>query len=359
MRCHAGLPCPRQFNPKGRIRAEPRNRPCLPRSTAIFCAKSRSPSPLTAVLLAILVLPARARPGTGRRTRLPPRHRVRADRPHHPGEPHGPGADRPPARDDAGARPPLPRKRDGCGRACGIGRRLSSRVPLALPVAAALGWLRSCGPARNGAGRCAAAAARRRVRRAGSPAPSAPCRRRGSVLCGARAPGGSFTSSSSACGDRSRSRPRPGRSSASAGRAHADVVLHDGERIEGVPGQAEFRRIRFAEHGIPSWCRRPAQVGCSGAQAGPGCDRLARAGDVAELAAHLDAGHGARAAFSPCRCGAAPARRPLARVALAILATSSTRTCCCRPGLDREGEAARGIPACGGCTRCSSAQDSC
>jgi lipopolysaccharide export system permease protein len=29
------------------------------------------------------------------------------------------------------------------------------------------------------------------------------------------------------------------------------VVLHDGERIEGVPGEASFRRIRFAEHGIP------------------------------------------------------------------------------------------------------------
>ncbi|MGH8250357.1 MAG: LPS export ABC transporter permease LptF [Steroidobacteraceae bacterium] len=29
------------------------------------------------------------------------------------------------------------------------------------------------------------------------------------------------------------------------------VVLHDGERIEGVPGQANFRRIRFVEHGIP------------------------------------------------------------------------------------------------------------
>jgi lipopolysaccharide export system permease protein len=29
------------------------------------------------------------------------------------------------------------------------------------------------------------------------------------------------------------------------------VVLHDGERVEGVPGQANFRRIRFAEHGIP------------------------------------------------------------------------------------------------------------
>ncbi len=29
------------------------------------------------------------------------------------------------------------------------------------------------------------------------------------------------------------------------------VVLHDGERVEGVPGQSEFRRIRFVEHGIP------------------------------------------------------------------------------------------------------------
>ena len=29
------------------------------------------------------------------------------------------------------------------------------------------------------------------------------------------------------------------------------VILHDGERIEGVPGHADFRRIRFAEHGIP------------------------------------------------------------------------------------------------------------
>jgi lipopolysaccharide export system permease protein len=29
------------------------------------------------------------------------------------------------------------------------------------------------------------------------------------------------------------------------------VVLHDGERIEGVPGQPNFRRIRFLEHGIP------------------------------------------------------------------------------------------------------------
>ncbi len=29
------------------------------------------------------------------------------------------------------------------------------------------------------------------------------------------------------------------------------LVLYDGERYEGVPGQAEMRRVRFAEHGIP------------------------------------------------------------------------------------------------------------
>ncbi len=34
------------------------------------------------------------------------------------------------------------------------------------------------------------------------------------------------------------------------GRLHV-VVLYDGERYEGVPGQAGFRRVRFAEHGIP------------------------------------------------------------------------------------------------------------
>ena len=28
-------------------------------------------------------------------------------------------------------------------------------------------------------------------------------------------------------------------------------VLHDGERVEGVPGRSDFRRIRFVEHGIP------------------------------------------------------------------------------------------------------------
>jgi len=34
------------------------------------------------------------------------------------------------------------------------------------------------------------------------------------------------------------------------GRLHM-VVLYDGERYEGVPGRADFRRVRFAEHGIP------------------------------------------------------------------------------------------------------------
>ena len=29
------------------------------------------------------------------------------------------------------------------------------------------------------------------------------------------------------------------------------LVLYDGERYEGAPGQAEMRRVRFAEHGIP------------------------------------------------------------------------------------------------------------
>ena len=34
------------------------------------------------------------------------------------------------------------------------------------------------------------------------------------------------------------------------GRLHV-IVLYDGERYEGTPGQPEFRRIAFAEHGIP------------------------------------------------------------------------------------------------------------
>jgi len=34
------------------------------------------------------------------------------------------------------------------------------------------------------------------------------------------------------------------------GRLHV-VVLYEAERYEGVPGEAQFRRLRFAEHGIP------------------------------------------------------------------------------------------------------------
>jgi lipopolysaccharide export system permease protein len=36
-----------------------------------------------------------------------------------------------------------------------------------------------------------------------------------------------------------------------AGQAEQTFVLYDGERYEGVPGQGEFRRIRFSEGGIP------------------------------------------------------------------------------------------------------------
>jgi lipopolysaccharide export system permease protein len=36
------------------------------------------------------------------------------------------------------------------------------------------------------------------------------------------------------------------------------LVLYDGERYEGVPGQAEMRRVSFAEHGIPVRVGAPA-----------------------------------------------------------------------------------------------------
>ena len=36
-----------------------------------------------------------------------------------------------------------------------------------------------------------------------------------------------------------------------AGQAEQTFVLYDGERYEGVPGEGEFRRIRFSEGGIP------------------------------------------------------------------------------------------------------------
>lgn len=42
------------------------------------------------------------------------------------------------------------------------------------------------------------------------------------------------------------------------GRVHL-VVLFDGERFEGVPGEAAFRRLRFAEHGIPVQVPEPGE----------------------------------------------------------------------------------------------------
>jgi lipopolysaccharide export system permease protein len=44
------------------------------------------------------------------------------------------------------------------------------------------------------------------------------------------------------------------------------IVLHNGERVEGVPGRSDFRRVRFVEHGIPVVVPEP----------GPGRDSPAR-----------------------------------------------------------------------------------
>ncbi|MFL6549078.1 MAG: LPS export ABC transporter permease LptF [Povalibacter sp.] len=43
-----------------------------------------------------------------------------------------------------------------------------------------------------------------------------------------------------------------------AGQAEQTFVLYDGERYEGVPGEGEFRRIRFSEGGIPIRLGDPA-----------------------------------------------------------------------------------------------------
>lgn len=62
------------------------------------------------------------------------------------------------------------------------------------------------------------------------------------------------------------------------------VVLHDGERSEGVPGQANFRRIRFVEHGIPVVVPAPG-VGRDKPERKPTAE-LIRSGtlrDIAEL----------------------------------------------------------------------------
>jgi lipopolysaccharide export system permease protein len=62
------------------------------------------------------------------------------------------------------------------------------------------------------------------------------------------------------------------------------VVLHEGERIEGVPGQPGFRRIRFVEHGIPVVVPPPA-AGRAGPGRAPTSALIgsARPGDIAEL----------------------------------------------------------------------------
>ncbi len=62
------------------------------------------------------------------------------------------------------------------------------------------------------------------------------------------------------------------------------VVLHDGERIEGVPGEATFRRIRFAEHGIPVVVPEPG-AGRKVPERRPTAELLGSAdlSDVAEL----------------------------------------------------------------------------
>ncbi|HEY7753184.1 MAG TPA: LPS export ABC transporter permease LptF [Steroidobacteraceae bacterium] len=62
------------------------------------------------------------------------------------------------------------------------------------------------------------------------------------------------------------------------------VVLHDGERVEGVPGQPGFRRIRFVEHGIPVVVPAP-DAGRTGPERTPTAELMgsARPADVAEL----------------------------------------------------------------------------
>lgn len=68
-----------------------------------------------------------------------------------------------------------------------------------------------------------------------------------------------------------------------AGRLHV-IILYDGERYEGVPGQPDFRRVRFAEHGIP--VRIPdAEAGKSSRSQRPTVELLRSddPGDISEL----------------------------------------------------------------------------
>ncbi len=62
------------------------------------------------------------------------------------------------------------------------------------------------------------------------------------------------------------------------------VVLHDGERVEGVPGRSDFRRIRFVEHGIPVVVPEPG-TGRDSPERKPTRDLIGSAAlaDVAEL----------------------------------------------------------------------------
>ena len=59
------------------------------------------------------------------------------------------------------------------------------------------------------------------------------------------------------------------------------VVLYDGERYEGVPGQADFRRVRFAEHGIP--LRLPDMNGGEQKPAGKKIGELWRSSDLVDV----------------------------------------------------------------------------
>lgn len=62
------------------------------------------------------------------------------------------------------------------------------------------------------------------------------------------------------------------------------VVLYDGERVEGVPGQPGFRRIRFVEHGIPVVVPAP-DAGRAGPERKPTSALIgsAETADIAEL----------------------------------------------------------------------------
>jgi lipopolysaccharide export system permease protein len=62
------------------------------------------------------------------------------------------------------------------------------------------------------------------------------------------------------------------------------IVLYDGQRYEGVPGQAGFRKLRFAEHGIPVRIPGPGAGSLRG-EAKPMSDLLASTDprDVSEL----------------------------------------------------------------------------